>query len=145
MSQKPYVYKFGRIIIKQGEIRTVYYGQIMRQTGSIEVGGFGNIPTMTSTGRVNRNELRIEMTSTGRVNRNELRIDMNSVYVTTSATHQGVNATIRRLREQEAEILDEIDAQLTDLRKRREAILKLAWKKGHTVTVKELTRLADSH
>jgi len=117
--------------IRLGEIKRVSYKPITRVISKTTIPGFGTIPISEGTGRFDKTKL-------------ELWTDVMNY--TTDATHDGVKAKIRRLRAQEADQLDAIDAELDCLRAKldclrakRQALIKLAWQNGNTVTVKELT------
>lgn len=58
-------------------------------------------------------------------------------------TREDVKETIRRIRPQEAERLDEINRQIAELKEAREALLREAWSKAHAVTVKEIADAAE--
>ena len=49
---------------------------------------------------------------------------------------------IRRIRPQEAERMDELDAQIRKLQDERTALNTEAWNKGHIVSLAEMKRLA---
>ena len=49
---------------------------------------------------------------------------------------------IRRIRPQEAERMDELDAQIRKLQDERTALNTEAWNKGHVVSLAEMKRLA---
>lgn len=106
--------------IRLTDIRRVEYLPITRKTGTM----FGNCPVSELTGRFDKSRLYVTSLHGNH---------------TMQATHDGVKARLRRLRQQEADKLEAIDAQIEELRKEREAVIKLAWKNGNTVTVKELT------
>ena len=122
MTQKPFMFKSGRIF-RFSEIRHVMYEPVMRTTGHVHLSGFGDSQVIEYTGEVDRKKLRVQ---TG------------YYHYTVDATHDGVREKIRRLRQQEAEALDLIDAQISLLRQEREDLIKKAWQAGNTVTVKEL-------
>ena len=122
MAQKPFVLKSGKFI-KLAELKRVSYRPIRRQIDTIAIPGIGKCPVMESTGRLDKSRI-------------DLWTDMMNFSV--EATHDGVKEKIRRLRQQEADALDLIDAQISLLRLEREDLIKKAWQAGNTVTVKEL-------
>ncbi len=89
-----------------------------------------------------------EVAGTGKFNHSKLELwplpHYGSVYIV-AATHDGVKAKVRYLRETEEQKLAEIDAQIAALKHQRRELLELAWTKGNTVTVRELTEKADAH
>ena len=122
MTQKTFVLKSGKAI-RLAELKRVSYRPSRRQIDTIAIPGIGKCPVMESTGRLDKSRI-------------DLRTDMMNFSV--EATHDGVKEKIRRLRQQEADALDLIDAQISLLRQEREDLIKKAWQAGNTVTVKEL-------
>lgn len=105
------------------QIDYVSYREKTEVVGTILAAGFGNINTIRGTGKFDKSIFTI-------------RVD-NNIF-SCPATHEGVKSVLRRLRQEEAVELDQIDAQLSALRERRIDLLKAAWNKGHVITVKEL-------
>jgi hypothetical protein len=112
------------------EIRRVAYRPIFKRVGTLDCGPFGNIPHSVQTDKIDKSRLDID--------------PWHGTGFVILATREGVHSHIRRLRDQEAKILDEIDAQIAALREQRKEALKLAWQKGNTVTVKELIEVAEN-
>lgn len=70
---------------------------------------------------------------------------------TVPATAAGVKSVVRRLRPQEAELIAEVDDDIKDLqqqigvlRKKRDALVAVAWTRGHTVHLKEVVPEVES-
>jgi len=122
MTQKTFVLKSGKWI-RLAELKRVSYRPIRRQIDSVSIPGIGSMPVMKDTGKLDKSRI-------------ELWTDMMNFSV--DATHDGVKEKIRRLRQQESDSLDLIDAQISLLRQEREDLIKKAWQAGNTVTVKEL-------
>jgi hypothetical protein len=88
---------------------------------------------------------------TGRIDRRKLDIrspQVSSFVFRVTATAEGVKSVLRRIRPQEAEQLDDIDAQivsleaqLAGLRDRRKATLHVAWQRGNVVRLKDIKEL----
>jgi hypothetical protein len=88
---------------------------------------------------------------TGRIDRRKLDISspqISSYVFRVAASADGVKSVLRRLRPQEAALLDEIDsdieqlqAQLDALRERRKETLHTAWQRGNVVRLKEVEDL----
>lgn len=121
--QKPFLIK-GKTdkFPRQNELRGVSYKTITKIVGTID-SPFGKINHIKATGRVDKSQL-------------ELWTDGYSY--TIPATRDGIKTTIRRLREQEAALLDMLDKKIRDLRDERALVLKTAWSKANVITVKEL-------
>jgi gamma-glutamylcyclotransferase (GGCT)/AIG2-like uncharacterized protein YtfP len=125
--QKPFILKYNDER-RQVELQSVTYPPITRVKEVINIRGIGNIGMSECTGKFDKSKFSL-WTTRGNI--------------TIAATKDGVHGRIRRLREQEAKLLDEIDAQMAELRSRRAEIVKLAWQKANVVTVKELAEQAD--
>ncbi len=119
--QKTYLIKDSNV--RQVELGSVTYKPITRQTGSI-AGPFGTIPISTPTGKVDKSYLYLLSYGHG---------------YTVRANHDDIKRKIRRLRPEEAAQLDTLDEEMSVLRERRVELLKTAWQRAHTVTIKELT------
>jgi len=126
--QKPFILKYnGRPT--QVELRRVTYPPITRLKETVAIPGFGNAPVREGTGKFNKSQVTLWT---------------SSAIISVDANKDAVHDRIRRLRQQESQLLDEIDTQIKLLRERREAILKLAWQKANIVTVKELVEQVDA-
>ena len=107
----------------------------IRKTTYSNLGGF-RFGHSTGTGRIDRRKL-------------DIRSSQVSSYVfRVAATAGGVKSVLRRLRPQEAEQLDAIDAdiarlqaQLDALKEQRKQALHTAWQRGNVVRLKELEDL----
>jgi len=122
MSQYEYLTNGGRI--RQSELEAVRHPTISKPSGKrIDIPGIGSMGISVSTGRVDKD--RLELWTDG-------------IILVVAATHDEIKKKIRRLRPEEAAQLDAIDAEFATLREKRAALLKEAWARGHTVTVKEL-------
>lgn len=82
------------------------------------------------TGRYDRSRLNFYYAGTGRTG--------------IPATADGVRKFIRRIRPQELARLAEIDAQIAELERQRNSLVKEAWAKGHVVTLTEVKEKADA-
>jgi hypothetical protein len=109
------------------DLKRVSYPPKTKVTKTIKVDGFGNIPVTTPTGKFDHSQITLWKTSPT---------------LTISENKTAIDSRLRRLRQQEAEELEKIDAEIHELRTRREALIKKAWIKGNVVTVKELTERA---
>lgn len=110
------------------EIKTAMYKPETKPIGSVYIEGLGNIATMRTSG----------------IDKNKFQIATTSGWINLDATPNSIKEKLRRLRPQEAEILDGIDRQIAELRAKRENALKEAWKKGNVVTVKEIREKAEA-
>lgn len=81
---------------------------------------------------------------TGKFNRSKITIHVQGYGCTTSATAEGIKKVIRRLRPQERERIETIDAEIHRLQRERQTIVKEAWVKAHVVTVSEVKAIADA-
>ena len=123
-------------IIQASELK-VEFPEIRKTTYS-NLGGF-RFGHSTGTGRFDRNKL-------------DIRSPQASSYVfRLPATAEGVKSVLRRLRSQEADLLDGIDRQIEDLQARLTALkeersqaLHLAWRHGNVVRLKEVEALLPS-
>jgi hypothetical protein len=127
--QKPFILKYDDER-RQVELERVTYPPITRLKETVKIPGFGNVPFSECTGKFDKSKFTL-WTTRGTVN--------------CSANKEGVHGRIRRIRPQEAAILDEIDEQIKALRERRAEVVKLAWLRAHVVTVKELVERAGNH
>jgi hypothetical protein len=114
---------------------SVYHREITRATGR-QLGGFFSVHE--GTGRYDRT--RIWITRKGG----------DSAVV--PATAAGVKAGVRRLRPEEAEQLDELDARIEaakavvrGLNAERDELTKVAWRKAHVVRLSEVLPEAGSN
>jgi hypothetical protein len=112
--------------VRYAEIRNVKYSAI---------GGFRIGHTM-GQGRIDRS--RLDITSP----------DVSSFVFRVAATGEGVKRVLRRLRPQEAELLDGIDRQIAELQERLAALkeernqaLQLAWRHANVVRLQEVKSL----
>jgi hypothetical protein len=114
------------LTVEHPEIRTTTYSNL---------GGF-RFGHSVGTGRIDQRKL-------------DIRSSQVSSYVfRVPATAEGVKSVLRRLRSQEAELLDGIDrqieelqSQLARLKEQRSQALHLAWRHGNVVRLKELEAL----
>ena len=111
--------------IRQVEKLSAFYMQ-----GKTYIGKTGPFPTYQANGIYSHGKVEI-WTKTDAVSSVPL-------------TAEGVRAVVRRLRPQEAERLDALDAEEQRLRERRKELMAEAWAKGHVVTVAEVRALADA-
>lgn len=81
---------------------------------------------------------------TGKVDRGRLRVSCGGDSQTVPATRDGVGAQVRRMRPQEFEQLEALNARIRALKLERRELKELAWRKAHVVTVKELVELAEA-
>ena len=134
MSQPQFILNFrwrkpARIF--QASELTVEHPEIRKTTYS-NLGGF-RFGHSTGTGRIERRKL-------------DIRSPQVASYVfRVSATAEGVKSVLRRIRLQEAEQLDAIDAdisrlqaQMDALKEHRQQALHSAWQRGNVVRLKEL-------
>lgn len=127
--KKPvYVARDYRKCIRLVEIRRVDYEPIHRTTETLKVEGIGNIPVREFTGRWNKNRLHVSPTK-------------GSMTYAMDANRDGIRGTLRRLRDQEAEKIANIESEIRRLEQLREQTIREAWTAGNVVTVKELTDL----
>src|SRR5690348_1720215 len=120
--------------IFQASELTVEHPEIRRTTYS-NLGGF-RFGHSTGTGRIDRRKL-------------DIRSPQVSSYVfRVPATAEGVKSVLRRIRPQEAEQLDAVDADITRLqlqidalKEQRKQALHTAWQRGNVVRLKELEDL----
>ena len=85
---------------------------------------------------------------TGRIDRRKLDIrspQISSYVFRVPASAEGLKPVLRRIRQAEAAVLDDLDAQiagieaeLEGLRERRKAALHVAWQRGNVVRLKEI-------
>jgi hypothetical protein len=120
--------------IFQASELTVEHPEI-RKTSYSNLGGF-RFGHSTGTARIDRRKLDIRS------------LQVSSFVFRVAATAEGVKSVLRRIRPQEAEQLDAIDAdigrlqaQLDALRDQRKQALHAAWQRGNVVRLKELEEL----
>jgi len=88
---------------------------------------------------------------TGRIDRKKIDIsspDASSFVFRIAATAEAIKAVLRRIRPQEAEVLDAIDRDIADvqsrlnaLKDRRQDALRTAWQRAHVVRLAEIEQL----
>jgi hypothetical protein len=117
---------------RQIDLQNVYYPEITKPFKTLNIPGLGTIQKVKGTGRYKHGFLSLVFSRAGTA-------------VTIAASHDAIKATIRIMRDDEAAKLDALDAQIAELHGQRDALLADAWAKGHAVTVKELTAIADQN
>lgn len=115
------------ILLVPEERFKVMYPEHRRVTGYINT-VLGNIQTSESTGKKDKSRFWV---NTGTI-------------ITIDARKEEVDKRYRRLRPEEASSLEAIDREIRGLRAKRETLLKQAWQKAHTITLKELTEKAEA-
>jgi hypothetical protein len=130
MPQDAYLYKTPDGVVQRDKLHVTY---VEHQRTKADL-GFATL--VEGTGRFDRSRLRVYAVTHG---------------LTVPATAAGLKTAVRRLREQEAARLEQIDAQLAalsqqanDLRRERKAVLHDAFQKGHVVRLQEATERADA-
>ncbi len=120
------IFQASQLRVEHPEIRKVKYSNL---------GGF-RFGHSTGTGRIDR--ARLDISSP----------EVRSFVFRIAATAEGVKSVLRRIRPQEAGLLDAIDAdlarlqtQLDALKQRRADILHRAWQHGNVVRLKDVEAL----
>jgi hypothetical protein len=128
MDNKPIIERKPYIMKRKGEsprltrLEGVEYTRKTRVTGYMDVPGFG---------RINKSEF-------SGWDKTRLEIRTSSAYLRVDSTPAGIKEKFRRLRPQEAELIDQIDSEIAAINARRQEIINQAWTRAHVVTVKEL-------
>lgn len=128
MPQREFLYqerRGGRIY--QPETIDAFYLEAREPTGESLAG----MRVMRGTGRFNRERIHLRAGKFGTLS--------------IERAPDAVKRHLRRLRPQEAERLDEIDADIERLQAERRELMATAWAKGHVITLKEITDMADAH
>jgi len=123
------IFQASQLGVEHPEIRRVKYSNL---------GGF-RFGHSTGTGRRDHNKLDISSP------------EVRSFVFRVAATAEGVKSVLRRIRPQEAQLLDAIDAdiaqlqaQLEGLKQRRAEALQRAWQQGNVVRLKDVEALLPS-
>lgn len=142
MTQPEYLVRMDRKLIQTGDVRVTRVEK--RRVTHRTVSGLGTIGHSEGTGQYETNLLRVALAgddvrlADGRAaskNRQE-RIDR---------TAAGVKKAVRRIRPEEAAVIDEFDAQIAALeeqilalREMRKVAVSEAWSRAHVVRLKEI-------
>lgn len=120
------IFQTARLTAEYPEVRNVRYHSL----GGLRVGH------SVGTGRIDRRKLDIKSP------------DISSYVFRVPATAEGIKAVLRRIRPQEASLLDAIDAEvakvqieLDALKQRRKEVVHTAWLRGNVVRLKEVEGL----
>lgn len=144
MAQPQYLIKgyagFGKKqIVCQTDKPAIVWKEITRTKNTRSVAGM-SWREVEGTGKYNHNEFLIRMPYEGGTSR---------AAKTVPATAEGVKDALRRIREQEAAILDAIDAEIAELMERlkvkrveRQQALSVAWSKANVVRLNEAEAMA---
>lgn len=116
MSQPTYLFKVplgnGKYRIEQRELKAVYFREKTRVKGYMRLKGMPVIRQLEGTGKYDHGTL-------------EILSDYHTY--TAKATNEGVNAVMRKLSQHAANQLDQIDADMAELRAMRARLLDDAW------------------
>lgn len=99
---------------------------------------------------VGQNALFRTLRGTGKFKKDTLEVSSRNSLRHTPATAAGVKAVVRRLRDQEAERLDALNARIEDLKaqvvaaqRERVALVREAFNRGNVFTLKDALAIAD--
>jgi hypothetical protein len=106
-------------------IAGVQYAPVLKKIGTLHVEGLGDIDKMTTTLSRDINTLQVNFTDSFGL-------------VTIKKDRGAIHQRVRRLRQQEAQRIADLDEEIRALRLQRDSLVRLAWKNGNTVTIKEL-------
>lgn len=82
---------------------------------------------------------------TGKISKDRFTMTADTQCTTIPATHDAIRTRFRKVRDEELAQISALDEEIRALQAKRNALVKVAWEKGHAVTVKELTEIADAN